>query len=305
MTTDDTNPTPSAPASNLQDPEIQSAAGPKHRLPDIARRVGPPTDRDRRLYTLRNPPDELKETGAELGSDKVLTDLTRFAGDATDFYEQSSPELQSEVLGFSKGQLRMMVDAGMQLAAMTNDAETAQQDIKAQITVGTAEADQKAETASALRLQLKAALFGATVDDKVARAQAQAAYGTAKTPEELAASLTNMGQLANGWMSQKDNLVGERLLDGNFSPALTAYLNTLSKDVKDSADRITGARVKQSVSQAERDIQDGRCLTYMENMMNVFNRAHDKNPAVPRMTPLATRGVLGSKRASSKTPVKA
>ena len=46
------------------------------------------------------------------------------------------------------------------------------------------------------------------------------------------------------------------------------------------------------MSQADLDLQDGICLAYLERMMKIWNGAHEKDPSIPQLLPIATRPIF-------------
>ena len=58
------------------------------------------------------------------------------------------------------------------------------------------------------------------------------------------------------------------------------------------------------MSQAEIDLQDGVCLAYLERVMRVWNRAHEHDPAILQLLPIATRRIFSPnrKRTAAEAP---
>lgn len=84
-----------------------------------------------------------------------------------------------------------------------------------------------------------------------------------------------------------------------------AEAEALAARVESAAEQGSGARTGGAVSQAEIDLQDGICLAYLERIMRVWNRAHELDPAIPQLVPLATRRIFSPnrKRSAVEAPV--
>ena len=54
--------------------------------------------------------------------------------------------------------------------------------------------------------------------------------------------------------------------------------------------------------QAALDLQDGICLEYLERRMKIWNGAHQRDPSIPQLFPIATRPLFSPTRKQAAAP---
>lgn len=263
---------------------------------DLTARIGAPSAGDVDLYAVDDPVDELIGRGRQIRSSKILTDFKRWAGQVADDVARKGPTLK--IKGFSVGLLRVAVADGTKLRAMleSQDAGTRSQGI-AQGSEGIA-ATTAFDRGTTARDELAAALRTAYKSDKAALKRVDVAYGSAKDAPSLASALLALVKVARGELGQKASKPAARLADGGVDEAYLAGLESLAAEIKTTGEKAKGPRTGHTVTQADLDTQDGVCLVHMERFRELFGPAHDSDPRVPHLVPIATRSFF-SRKASS------
>jgi hypothetical protein len=265
---------------------------PTYTWEDLLSRIGEASEEERALYALNVPKSELAALGRRITSQKVLTDLLRWLGTAFACMRVTP----AAVLGVPPELLRVVAYEGATLRTMLDRflAEDTAQRVAQGASV--AHTDGKMEFASKRREQLRAALAAAIHGDPIRRAELDAAYGSERDPKQLALALRTLTGLARTVLAEECSPAGERLARGGVTPELLTSLDELAAAVQAAGERSGGARARTDVSRADLDVQNGICLTHMRHLRDAFEAAHDLDPAVPRLVPIATRAFFSHGR---------
>jgi hypothetical protein len=120
-------------------------------------------------------------------------------------------------------------------------------------------------------------------------ASLDACVGTAETPEALAFGLTEVGGLLRAWLKSGDAGLVARLeiagLDVGYADELEASAKALRVASAKAGARGTAAKITQGAL----DRQDGVAFILLRQIVRAFESAHDRNPTIPRLVPIATR----------------
>jgi anti-sigma factor RsiW len=166
----------------------------------------------------------------------------------------------------------------------------------------TAEAAAAADYAEgmATRERLANALSALADYDAALATRVPDARGRVTDAKSLSDSLLRLVRVAHDIHAQKGTALAEQLEDGGVTPGLLAEVEALAARVKTSGAAVTGARQAGPVTQAELDHQDGVCLTFYERLMKIFNAAHEVDPKIPQIVPIATRRLFRKHGPSAK-----
>ena len=279
-----------------------STTTPTHTWTSVLQAVQPPTQEQIELYAINDPPVELIERGARIRSEKVLTDLVRFGGIMAEFWTKATPAQRKRLLGFSEGLLRVTVYSGKRLLDLLEQRGATTESREAARAAAAAAADQSYEEGMGERERLATALENVSDEDAGLRARVDAARGRVVDHKSLATSLAALVSLSREILQDAQSRAARQLVDGGLDAQELDALEALAARIKTSGEQASGARTQGTVSQADLDHQDGVCLAYMDRVMRVFNRAHERDPSIPQLVPITTRRLFSPNR---KRPVDA
>ncbi len=248
------------------------------------------------MYALTTPPGDLIERGARIRSEKILTDLVRFGGIAAEFWGKATPAQKRHLLGFSEGFLRVTVHAGKRLVEMVEQRGATAGNREANRAAAIAAAEQSYAEGMDERERLATALDGVIDYEPSLEARLAAARGRVTDAASLANSLGALVRLAQDILQEPQSRVALQLVDGGVTAQELAAIESLAARVKSTSEQASGARMQGTVSQADLDYQDGVCLAYMDRLMKIFNRAHERDPSIPQLVPIAARRMLSPNR---------
>jgi len=271
--------------------------------PWLLQAVQPPTQEQRDLYVIETPTGDLIERGARIRSQKILTDYPRLCGTVAEFWLKATPAQRRQLLGFSEGLLRVTVYAGKRLADMLELRGASTEDREAGRAAVIAVADQSYAEGMDARETLSTALEGVVGNDASLEARLSAARGQVTDGGSLSVSLVALVKLAKSILTDDKSKPARQLVDCGVEAQVLSEFEALAVEVKETDERASGARMTGPVSQAELDLQDGVCLSYLGRMMRVFNRAHERDRSIPKLVPIATRRMFSpNRKRSDETP---
>ncbi|MDI3284145.1 hypothetical protein [Polyangium sp. 15x6] len=276
---------------------------PTYTWPAVLAMVPAPTQEEAERYADETPNADLMERGSQIRSEKILTDLVRFGGILGEFWPKATAAQKRHLLGLSEPLLKVFVHSGKKLADMVAQFDATADDREASRAAAIAVADQAYKEGMEERERLVTALEGVAHLEPGLEERITKATGRVTDFTSLALSLAALAKVAKDIRQNPLSKAAKQLDDGGLdAPQITVFEEIAAK-VKSTGTLASGARAKGLVTQADLDLQDGICLSLMERVMKVVNRAHDRDPSIPKLTPIATRRMFPSrKRAVEAVP---
>ncbi|MRG91390.1 hypothetical protein [Polyangium spumosum] len=269
---------------------------PTYTWPAVLAMVAAPTEEEAERYAVEISTSDLMELGSQIRSQKILTDLVRFGGIIGEFWPKATTAQKRRLLGFSEPLLKVFVHSGKKLADMVAQFDAHVDSREASRAAAFAAADQAYKEGMDERERLVTALEGVAhlepgLEERITKAASRVTDFTS-----LAQSLATLVNVAKEIRANPMSKAAKQLDDGGLDAMqITAFEEMISK-VKTTGEAASGARIKGPVTQAELDLQDGICLSQMERVMKVFNRAHERDPSIPKLVPITTRRLFVSPR---------
>jgi type II secretory pathway component PulM len=267
-----------------------------HTWESLVQTVPEPTQAQLDLYAVRTPPAALVERGSHIRSEKIRTDLVRLGGIAANFYPQATAAQRRLLLGFSSALLSVTVYSGVKLGEMLERRGATVGDREATLAANATTAATAYQEGMSERDRLATALETAVDDEATLETRLDSARGQVSNHATLAASLLALVKLGRELLLDKASQAGRQLAEGGLTEADLDETQALAARVKASGANATGARIQGSVSQADLDLQDGVCLSYLDRMMKIWNGAHERDPSIPQLLPIATRRLFSPNR---------
>lgn len=226
--------------------------------------------------------------GAEIASSKVLVDATRIFSLAHAFLASASAGQQAALVGFSPEFLALAVDAARRLRDLSAGTGTGASAEAATF----AEREAKLRTASSralgLRDQAQTVLIGLVGPASEARARVKKSVGTADTSENLAAGLERLAALGRELLADKKGAPAAVARLRKITPAYFDKLDEAARELRDVA-AACSAPARTRPAQGELDLLDGLNLYFILEISRAFESAHELDPTIPRLLPIATR----------------
>lgn len=278
------------------EPPTPLVAGATHTWEALVKAVPAPTPAHLELFAIRTPHAALIERGSHIRSEKILTDMVRLCSVAAEFHHKATAAQRRLLLGFSTALLSVTVHAGVKLAEMVGDRGS---------TVDEREATRAADVTTAAttyregmdeRDRLATALEIAVDGEPTLETRFDSARGRVMDHPTLTTSLLALVKFARGLLLDKASHAGRQLAEGGLTEVDLDETTALAARVKSSGANATGARKQGAFSKAEIDLQDGVCLAYLERIMKVWNGAHERDPSIPQLLPIATRRLFSPTR---------
>lgn len=273
-----------------------TATTPTYTWVSVLDMVPAPTSDEAERYAIDTPNVDLIERGAQIRSEKILTDLLRFGGILGEFWPKATPAQRRHLLGFSTPLLKVFVHSGKKLADMLEQYEATTGEREASRAAAIAIADEAYKEGMDDRERLATALEGVQGLEPGLETRIDAASGRVTDSATLATSLGALVKLAKEILGRPNSKAAKQLVDGGLDADQIAAFEATALKVEATGKEASGARTKGQVTQADLDLQDGICLALMDRMMKVVNRAHERDPSIPRLTPIATRRMFVSGR---------
>lgn len=247
---------------------------------------------------------ELVALGRRIASRHILSDARRIYAAANDFWGNASPVQRNRLRGFSPGLLAVAVWRAERLEEMAAghddraDAQGADRDSRDR------ESRMAFDNALVLRDQAYRVLRGVAGRDAQRLGEVDAAVGTAESSEKLAAGVERLAALGGKWLSAKKGPAAERARLMRLDQAYVDELTAAATRLKKAADKSTARSGGKAVTQGALDAEDGANLMLLGHVVEVFEAAHDVDPTIPRLAPIATRRLLKPSSAQRKGPSK-
>lgn len=235
---------------------------------------------------------ELVALGRKIASRHILSDSRRIYAAAHDFWTHATAPQKGRLRGFTPGLLSVAVARTQLLARMAAD-HTARAD--GQGTVRDArdrEAKAAFEAAIALRDQAVRVLRGVAGRDAQRLAEVDVAAGTAESGDALATGVDRLATLGAKWLAVKKGALAQRAQLMQLDAGYVSELKAAAARLKGAAEKATARSGGSRVTQGALDAEDGANLLLLGHIVQVFEAAHDLDPTIPRLVPIATRRLL-------------
>jgi hypothetical protein len=280
---------------------VAASTEPSHTLAELQTALGEPdTDLDAAFF--HGVPDaELITMGQKIATSRVLTDVRRIYPMAFDFWQHAGEPQRRTLRGFSLPLLALGVGRAIRLQELL-----AQQTARTGATGTTREGREREardafEAALLLRDQALPVLRAVVAGDHELSAEVESAVGTADSPENLAAAIQTLGSVGARLVAAKKGPLAARArlmqIDGDYVDTLNAAATRLSEATEKARARSGSAKITQGAL----DREDGANLRILGHVIDVFEAAHDIDPSIPRLAPIATRRLLGRTRRAVDT----
>lgn len=294
-------PEPTTPTASAAHAPPAAAPSATHTWPALLAAVSAPTADQIALYAIRTSPAILIDRGSHIRSEKIRTDMVRLCGIAAEFWPRVTPAQRRLLLGFSEPLLRVTVYAGRKLGEMIEQRSTAIDHRETTLATSTVATQALHDEGMNERERLVTAFEGLVDYDPTLETRLDSAKDRAVDDSALASSLLKLAALGRSLLHDPASIIARQLTDGGVTVAELQEAEALAGRVKAASEQ-GGARTGGPISQAELDLQDGICLAHLERVMRVWNRAHEHDPAIPQLLPIATRRLFSPNR---KRPVEA
>jgi hypothetical protein len=248
------------------------------------------------MFAIRTPPAALVERGSHIRSEKIRTDMVRLCGTAAEFYPHATAAQRKLLLGFSAALLSVTVHSGVKLGDMLEHRGSTMGHREGNLAADATRAATVYKEAMSERDRLTTALETAVNGEPTLETRVESAHGRVTDHATLATSLLALVKVARDLLLDKASLAGQQLAEGGLTTADLDELSALAARVKSSGASAGGARTQGPVSQAALDLQDGICLEYLERVMKIWNGAHERDPSIPQLLPIATRSLFSPTR---------
>jgi hypothetical protein len=280
----------------------QISTGATHTWEALVKAVSEPTQAQLELYAVSTAPAALIERGSHIRSEKIRTDLVRLCGIAAEFYPKATAAQRRLLLGFSSALLSVTVHSGVKLGKLLEQRGSTVEDREANLAADTTTAETTYQEGMDERDRLATALETAVEGNTTLETRLNSARNRVTDHPSLTTSLLALVKLGRELLLDKTSRAGRQLADGGLTTAELDEAKALADRVKSSGANATGARTQGTVSQADLDLQDGVCLAYQERMMKIWNGAHERDPSIPQLLPIATRALFSPTRKRAASP---
>ena len=277
-------------------PSTLNSTGATYTWEALAQAVPEPTAAQLAMFAIRTPPAALIERGAHIRSEKIRTDMVRLCGIAAEFYPHATAAQRKLLLGFSSALLSVTVHSGVKLGGLLEQRGS---------THGSREGNLAADATTAAsvyregmneRDRLATALETAVNGEPTLESRVESARARVTDHATLSISILALVKVGRDLVLDKASSAGQQLAEGGLTQADLDDLTALATRVKSSGATAGGARTQGAVSQAALDLQDGICLEYLERTMKIWNGAHERDPSIPQLLPIATRSLFSPTR---------
>ena len=273
----------------------------EHTLASIASALGTPDPALLDAWLDGASEAQLVAKGNQIASARVLTDVRRLYALAYSFW-QSATDTQKEALrGFSPELLSIAVHQALALDAMLADHEERGDSRGASRATLDAALRDAFEKALTLRDQARTVLLGVAGNDAAAQEEVNQAVGTAEDPAALARGIGALVALGKKYLGIPAGPIKTRAkllrLDGDYIGKLETAAATLSAAALAASARPAGEKV----TQGSLDRADGVNLLLLTQIVRAFENAHEQEPTIPRLVPIAARRMFerGTKKKGS------
>lgn len=236
--------------------------------------------------------------GASIDTGRIITDTTRLYHKAYEFWQVATPAQRRLLRGFSLKLLGLAVHQALALETLRQHHAAGAQVAKVGRAVHDVTLEKQLEDGLTLRDQAATALRDAVGRNDVLRQAVDATVGTAETPDALARGLAGLATLLSDWLTADNGALMARLELANLDQGYADELEAAAQAVRTNA---AAAQVRsRPVTQGELDRQDGLNLELLGQIIRAFEHAHDRDPAIPRLVPIATRRMFNRKNRTGR-----
>ncbi|HEX2570559.1 MAG TPA: hypothetical protein VH877_13470 [Polyangia bacterium] len=278
-----------------------SADAPKiYTLEELVARTGPATEEEVFLLIEGYDRNELIDWGADVATSRIDTDTARDYGRALDYWQTASKEQKRALLGMSDKLLRIAIWAarhGQLLAQAHARGQSGSAAAQSERRVG---ATQIRKQAKARRNQLKALLLTVVAGDAELRSRVDHAYGTASTPATLGKSLQDLAALGQELLASDQPGIKARR-EGVLEAEILTETTAMATDAMRKGEEAESAQQVTEVTQGTVDLWDGINLAIYERILDIFDAGREADATIIRLSPVATRRVLGRQRRKPKS----
>ncbi len=272
-----------------------------HTLESIAAALGTPDAAFLEALLDGTTEAQLVGKGRQIASTRVLTDVRRLYVLAYSFW-QSATDTQKETLrGFSTDLLAVAAHQAIQLDGMVavhEEKGEARGATRAALDAALRDVFQKALV---LRDQAHDVLLGVAGSDPAAQEEVNQAVGTAEDPATLGRGIGALVALGKKYLVTPSGPIKTRAkllrLDADYIAKLEGIGAALSAATQAAHARPAGEKI----TQGGLDRADGINLLLLGLIIRAFDDAHEQDPTIPRLAPIATRRIFdkGSRKKSS------
>ena len=248
------------------------------------------------MFAIRTPTAALVERGSHIRSEKIRTDMVRLCGTAAEFYPHATAAQRRLLLGFSSALLSVAVHSGVKLGEMLEHRGGAMGHREGNLAADATTAATVYKEGMSERDRLTTALETAVNGEPTLESRVESAHGRVTDHVTLSTSLLALVKVGRDLLLDTASLAGQQLAEGGLKTADLDELTALAGRVKASGASAGGARTQGPVLQAALDLQDGICLEYLERVMKIWNGAHERDPSIPQLLPIATRSLFSPTR---------
>lgn len=236
--------------------------------------------------------------GAQIESERVIADTTRIYSHAFDAWASATVQQREALLGFSPELLAVGVDRALALKIAFDEA--AGEHSSEQTLSDPRQIDARAayNRALLLREQAKTVLRTIASRNEALRLHVDSLVGASDDAASLAASLEQLAELADEFLDHDADSLSTRVRLARLSREYVAKLLDAAREVRARAELARSQPRKTPPSggrQAELDFLDGVNLHVLGEVVHAFEAAHDLEPSIPRLAPIATRRLLGKR----------
>ena len=261
---------------------------------ELVKRVGGVDESGARALVRGYTDEDLIDLGRRVATPRITTDGRRLYGVVLDVLARLTPAQRALLPTVTDGRIAAAVGA---LAHGRNLHQRREVELGLRKT-GRESAEVDATTlrdrARALRGQLREVL----VDLLGERPEIDDAAGNIGSGAALCTALENLlGLLETKVLATE---LRAELQPGSYDKSEIASIRKTAADTRRLDDRAAAVQGVAEVPQSEVDLWDGINLTLLDRMVTAFERAHDRDPAIPRLTYLSLR--TWSRRVETPTP---
>jgi len=277
-----------------------SNIAPTHRLEALARALGPADAGALQAILAGHDEQDLVKLGSSIHTSRIVTDVARLYGEAHEFWSQAAEQQKKKLKGFSQPLLALAVQQALSLEMLLEQRQSTGQQEGARTAVSEEEARKTSSRGITLRDQAYTALRESAGRQGTHRAELDATVGTAETPDALATGLEGLATLLGRWLTEGGDL-GLRLSLASLDDAYAQELSGAARDIRATSAATHRRPASNKVTQSQLDREDGVSVLLLGQIIRAFERAHDLDPTIPRLVPIATRRLF-SRRSPRKAP---
>lgn len=288
------------PAMPKQSTTSTAQEPPAHTLSSMAEALGPP-DSDLEGALLEGATDiALVRVGRTIASSHLIVDATRLYSTAFDVWQQATKEQKETLRGFSGDLLAIGVARAQRLSDMLDAHEARESAVGAARGARDAAARVAFTAGLTARDQAAKVLRGVAGQDAALVSTISAAIGTAETGAALVKGLRALAATGKKMLEQKKGPVAKRAKLMRVDDAYVASIEAAAARVNDTAVQAGAKTTGKAVTQGALDREDGVNALILKHIIDVFEVAHDIDPTIPRLVPLATRRLFNRYRKTTK-----